>query len=260
MPSAVVTLRTMRITGDTINAAYERHGEVYGVARAWSVSHHIDCWRRAEAAFDRGSLSDFERLYRDLKNGWQVFRRAAAPPPSPEATFDRLRALNPSLRSLRLSELSDDRAGECWLLINAISDLKPMKSAPSVVAISKFMHFWNPRLFVIVDDAVIWRVVLSRSWLKTLVRAEKERLRSFLPSPECPTSESCDLLDYLAVLNWSSRLVRDNPSIPERFVRYVCAIAGDPVGDLPLIEYEAAAVEWLLLGLAELPPEGVTVG
>ena len=247
----------MRITNETIDRAFARHREVYASVKGWDIQHRIDCWANAVAAFDQGSLPDFERLYRNLKGGWQVFRRSAGTPPSAPDTFQRLRALDPAFRRLRLSALDGDRIGECWHLINSISDIKPMKGAPSVVAISKFLHFWNPGLFVIVDDAVMWKVVFGRSWLKAMINDEKARVQAHLPEATCMASDSCDLLEYLAVLRWSARVLCLNPSIPQRFERYVCAKAEYNLRALPLVEYEAAAVEWLLLGLAELPPEGV---
>jgi len=156
--------------------------------------------------------------------------------------------------------VSDDNIAGCWDLINSVSDIKPMKGAPSVVAISKFLHFWNPRLFIIVDDAVMWVRVLSRSWLETPIKRERQRLRAVLPDATCLPSESCDLLSYLAVLSWAARLVREHPAIPISFDGYIRSNADGCAASLPLGEYEGAAVEWLLLGLAELPPTGVELG
>ena len=79
-----------------------------------------------------------------------------------------------------------------------------------------------------------------------------------LADPACPGgTTSCDPLGYLAVLTWASDLLRQNPDITPLFSEYVRSSKHDQSIDFPLDEYESAAVEWLLLGLAEIPPAGV---
>ncbi|HED53172.1 MAG TPA: hypothetical protein ENJ00_03105 [Phycisphaerales bacterium] len=79
-----------------------------------------------------------------------------------------------------------------------------------------------------------------------------------LADPHCPKNNmSCDLLSYMAVLTWAGGVFRQNPAITPLFAEYVRGVEHDRPIDFPLDDYEAAAVEWLLLGLAELPPPGV---
>jgi hypothetical protein len=49
----------------------------------------------------------------------------------------------------------------CWSTVQRVAEFKTHKRGPWVVALSKFQHFRNPRLFVIVDWAVIWTWVLG---------------------------------------------------------------------------------------------------
>ena len=233
---------------------------VYGVAKNGRIPYHLECWSHARAAFDGSSFGDFEHIYRELKNRWQVFRGASGEPWSPSQTFDHLRSLPPEWRDCRLSQLTDDGLAGCWEIIRSIVDIKPMRHAPSVVAISKFLHFWNPRLFVIVDDAFMWRWVFTHQWLKRPIREMRERIQVLLPQTRCPpASGACDLLSYLSIVRWSADVVRANPEIGLLFTEHVRGRANGATIDLSLDTYEAAAMEWLLLGLVEMPPEGVTI-
>ena len=55
-------------------------------------------------------------------------------------------------------------------------------------------------------------------------------------------------------------MVRDNPHVPQVFAEHVQSHAARETLPADLERYEAAAVEWLLLGLVELPPDGVATG
>ena len=101
----------------------------------------------------------------------------------------------------------------------------------------------------------MWQWVFQHDWLwQQVVAFAPSWLRPKLAEP----AETCDLPRYLAILLWSSDVIRDNPAIIEHFVTYVRNHGGDAGCDLPLETYEAAAMEWLLLGLTELPPGGVS--
>lgn len=246
----------MRLTDDAIRSAFRTHGLEYGVQRGWEIPYHIECWSRAQRAFEQVSIADFDWLYDQLKRYWQVFRGGATPWTAAQ-THRFISDLDSRYRSLRLSDLRDADLEGCWRIIAAMMPIKETK-APSVVAISKFLHFWNPRLFVIVDDAVMWQRVLSRSWIKRELAQSRAHVMTVLPHVTCPPADpSCDLIWYVAVLAWASDLVRTNPNITPLFDEHARANTNGIITALPLVEYDAAAVEWLLLGLAEIPPVGV---
>ena len=145
----------MQLTTDAICQAWQMHARVYARERGWEIDDHIKCWRWAHRAFERASRADFADLYDHLRRYWLVFRGSKHTPWTPDQTFNHLAGLDQRYHTLRLSQLASggDLEG-CWTVIRSMSGIKPTKS-PSVVAISKFLHFWNPRLFVIVDDAVM---------------------------------------------------------------------------------------------------------
>lgn len=249
----------MQLDQETIRDAFRMHGEIYATAKNWNIPYHIKCWGHARAAFDGPSLHEFEHIYRELKNRWQVFRGANGEPWTPTEAFDRLRSLPSEWRDRRLSQFTDDSLAGCWNIIESIKEIKPMRHAPSVVAVSKFLHFWNPQLFVIVDDAFVWSWVFRHRWLKRPIQEMRERIRALLPEARCQdAAPACDLLSYVAVVRWSADVLRVNPDIVPLFAEHVRAYADTAVIGQPLDAYEAAAMEWLLLGLVELPPQGVT--
>ena len=57
---------------------------------------------------------------------------------------------------------------------------------------------------------------------------------------------------------WSGRVLQANPGISAAFDSHIRAYAKLAVPE-DIGTYDAAAMEWLLLGLVELPPEGVTI-
>jgi len=250
----------MRLTTEAIRGAFAKHEELYNQRREWKISHHAECWARARRAFEENSFSDFRGLYNELRGYWKVFRGLRTAPWSAEETFRRLADLDQTWRRVTLGRLDDSNIDGCWRIIKAVEDIKRNKYGPSVVAISKFLHFWNPGLFVIVDDAVVWRFVFRHSWIRTPMTRVRERLRPILfGSQPQREDKACDLLSYTAILAWCGDVIRANPVIMTCFADHVRAHAEGKADGLPLEEYEAVAMEWLFLGLVETPPEGVSV-
>ena len=62
---------------------------------------------------------------------------------------------------------------------------------------------------------------------------------------------------YLRVLAFASDFVKANGGILAEFARTVRELAGGTTVPGEIETCEATAVEWCLIGLAEMPPEGV---
>ena len=251
----------MEVAPSVVDAAFERHHDRYASGkRAWGIPYHIRCWRTARQAFAELSLDEFKSLYEELRRRWQVFRGKGASHWSAAESFAALRTADETFRARRLSELTDDHALGLASTLDRLSGLKKTKSGASVVALSKFLHFMNPRLFVIVDRGVMWNWVLTHSWLSQQVGAVRERAcRIISGGAGRPSGGGCSPRDYVAVLLWAGELVRRNPAIVAAFARYVRRYAAGEQLPTDLDEYEAAAVEWFLEGLVELPPRGVSL-
>lgn len=250
---------SMRFSERVIDEAFKAHCRVYG--KKWKVPEHIGWWRNATKAFDHGLFDEFSTLYGALRGNWQAFRGASGSSWDERRTFEALTGLDPAWRSRSLASLTDDDAQPCFELLQTMKEIKPLKSGgASVVAISKVLHFWNPRLFIIVDDGVMWRWVFSHGWLKRQVRSRHETIAPLIGRPGKKLATSpCDLHTYLAILHWGADVIRNNPEICPRFARHLERHKGKQPLDIPIDTYEAAALEWLLVGVVELPPKGVEV-
>jgi len=244
----------MGLSRKAIKLAFHKHGLVYHNQKGWDIPYHLYCWEQANLAFEGGSFADFEWLYDELKRRWQAFRSARSRPWSARRTYNRLRELGDKWRHVTLRSVTDDDVPECWGILRSMVGLKPLKYGPSVVAISKVLHLWNPRLFVIVDNAAMWKRVFSQRRFKEPMLQTRHRVASLVnDADETVSYGACDLLSYIAILRWSADLVRCNPTITECFANHVGRHADDRPTGLPLESYDGAAVEWLLLGLAEMP-------
>ena len=152
--------------------------------------------------------------------------------------------------------MTEEDAVRIWELLDRVKDVKVNKYGPSVMAISKFLHFGNPRLFVIVDDGVILDRVLSHAWLWRQVEEVRVRTDRRLSLPDDRhRGEMCDLATYVAILTWAAALLGESGDRRE-FERYV----------RPTVNDAAVLRTWsttrlprsiVLLGLVELPPCGV---
>jgi hypothetical protein len=249
----------LSIDGPAARRAFERYLELYV---ADGRSGFVEPWALGARAFgDPADADAGERLYDLLRRRWLVFRGPpGAAPPAAEvvAIFTRLSGSLPALRSLRLTELERAHLPMVEAALREASRVKANKGGPSLVATTKFLHFWNPRLFVIVDAELIDGYALRHRWLRddVVAVARAEGLTAALDSPFRTRWRG---LPYVHLLFWAAHLHRASPSIRHEFARALGRLSG--VDGLPrdAATFEAAAIEWLLLGLIELPPAGVGV-
>ncbi len=191
----------MTITDAVVDAAFEQHGWRYAKReRAWDVPHHVELWMTAEQAFARPCAQSFGTVHGELRTKWKAFRGGMRQM-SVTATFALVCGANQAYRQKRMSELTDRDVLPLWEFLKSVSKIKENKSGPSVVAISKLLHFWNPRLFMIVDDGVVWNRVFDRWWLWADLLRVRESTDSKLQNAAATHEDSvCDLSSYLAIL------------------------------------------------------------
>ena len=106
----------------------------------------MTCWERAHDAFEGGSSTAFEWLYDQLRSRWQVFRSRNWDAPSAAGVKKVLDAVPSALRGRRLTELVEDDPNflvQVWNALTTAASLKTNSDGPSLVAVSKFLHFWN---------------------------------------------------------------------------------------------------------------------
>jgi len=143
------------------------------VAReGWLVpSGNLDLYETSHCAFDPASSADeafrdFEKIYKELAGpNWQVFRpsspRDCWPPQKIFETIKR-EFLEFSWRGpvnlLNFRKRGTDQGLESCLA--KMQGIKPKKGYPHMT-VSKFLHFYNPGLFPIYDNEVIWERVFK---------------------------------------------------------------------------------------------------
>ena len=243
----------IKLSSQATKKAFDAYLRCYATgqdSRGWSVEHQLGLYATANKAFaSPGSLDDFSELYGHLKRGWQVFRNAQSYLNEGDS-FRKMMALDPSLKSLSLSTVEDKDWPVVCGCVAAMRDIKRNKSCePSLVAISKFLHFWNPRLFVIFDAEVMEYHAFRQPWLSCELPPESKL------TDLCRTDLSAEhrISKYLRVLCFANEFVRENPQIRGGLA---AAARGSGAAAVPddFEAYEAAAVEWCILGLVELPP------
>ncbi len=101
---------------------------------------------------------------------------------------------------------------------------------------------------------------VGRKWLLEDLEAVRSEVVEVVPKAAGKPGGQARLADYLVVLWWSARLVREHRKpLMAAFTAYVETYARDARPPPPGFRtYEAVALEWMLLGLAQTPPPGVT--
>ena len=247
----------MKIETQAIDRAFEAFRTRY---KRWDMDHHVDLWADAQRAFERDNVAGFVVIYNELRSYWQIGRGKGAKLAPAEDVFKLLASLPRSLRHARLTDQTASTAPDLLAVVTSLKGVKVAKSGVSIMAISKFLHFFNPRLFLIVDRAMIWDWALNHSWINDPIRALKAELRPRLAGAAGNGGNvGCDPLSYISILIWAGGVLRENPAIASGFASFLRSKCGSKPLPTDLETYDAVAMEWLLLGLVELPPPGVVV-
>ncbi len=213
----------MGVTSKTVDRAFAAFHRRYveNATRAWDMDHHGRLWAQALASVESQDDSGFVKTLGELRSHWQI----------------------------------------AFAMANNVADIKRVKGQPSLMAISKVLHFFKPRLFVIVDRAMVWGWVLMHDWIWRPMEATRERVDKLTGcNAEERDDSACDVASYVTVLISCGQLLRDNPRVMAQFAKFLRSKTTTTAVLLPDLEtYAAAAVEWLLLGLVELPPAGVSI-
>jgi hypothetical protein len=210
----------------------------------------VEMYRAAQGAFGGSrSLPDFNTIYNGLKK-WRLFR--AGKVESAEVIHGKLLVLPKRLRELPLSQLCRGDWTDLKAAFEGLKDIKKIKAGVSLMAISKLLHFWNPRLFVIDDREEIEGFVFGHQWLYKQINGAAKSLWG-------KDAEEPPFGQYANVLAFASQFIKGNDRILSEFdeaLRKWLAPTALPEG---IRDYEATAVEWCLIGLAELKPDGVRI-
>ena len=237
------------------------HREEYARKRSWEISHHIKMWDIAYCAFNNKDFNAFEKLFEILRKEWQIFRPKKEIPGAIEV-FRMLNGIDEKIANTKLSNLKISQLPGLMETLKTTAEIKRTKDSISIMAVSKFLHFRNPSLFIIKDKAVIENFVLEHAWIRDGINEINKELVVM-----CEKGNGIDAKiknqfeQYIAFLLWGAKLINDNPVIVEEFINVIrreYRNESDLKIKLEDIEsYDAAAVEWFLLGVTHLPPVSV---
>jgi hypothetical protein len=235
-------IRVSRVTAAQAFRAYVAHRPEW--LKGWKQQGEM--YVAAEQAFGQGQGVDrFKDVYVALKS-WKIARRGVVR--DPKWVWNRLVCINPALAHQGLSRV---RSSDWELIVDAVDSMKDVKTGkkPSLMAMSKFLHFFNPRLFVICDREVVDEFVFGHQWLRKL--RDEAGVRAFdqdgIVIPEWMRS-------YMSLLALAAEVLCTNPGIMRAFADWVTRISGTESHPREVASFEATAIERFLIGLAELPP------
>jgi hypothetical protein len=180
-------------------------------ARGWWVSEKVRLYAAAAVAFDHGHPDEerFRDIYDTLRAYWQLFRNGKGW--SAGRTFAILNSAPCRACGMDRLDLPALTTGEAlrsvWDCLAVMSGVKALpRGNVSAMAVSKFLHFFNPRLFPIYDRAVVMNQAFPR--FRASINASRDRWRAHLAPYESDRLYKRGLGTYLHYLLWAADCVQ----------------------------------------------------
>lgn len=236
---------------------YDRH--YVRAVRKWDFKYKHSFNEMCSVADKRVDFDRFCPLIAEMRSHWQAFRGKKVVVLPDQEIFSVLRDADPFFRASGLRDVTLDDVPSLHSALKKCATIKTNKNGPSVVAMSKMLHCWNPALFPVVDQGVVWNLMFSNLWLWEDFEKTRVTTDDILGIRAKRNDASCDVSSYVAFIVWTSNLLQQNASIMSAYKAYVrreCARISECDGNMNRLE--AVAAEWVLLGLVQLIPEGVT--
>ncbi|MCU1326263.1 MAG: hypothetical protein JWN34_1633 [Bryobacterales bacterium] len=169
----------------------------------WPVHERLEMYEAF--AFLPMESSDGEARFQDhvydvLNSYWQVFRgQRISECWTAQRTFDIVRREFADFawhRPVTLANLSADQRQILVSQLSSLGTIKPNQGFPIMTA-SKFLHFFNPALFPIYDEAIVWKAVLEKRFNSEFRQFHVEH------SLRYETGSTVNWLgNYIAYANW----------------------------------------------------------
>jgi hypothetical protein len=215
----------MRIAPKAVDQAFEAFHRRYvdKATRAWDLDHHGRLWAQARASVEsKSDDSGFVETLGELRSHWQIARGRGSKMLESEKVLPLLRQKAAKAMTGRLSQIKEKDARWLYQLVGDVAAIKQVNGEVSLMAVSKVLHFFNPRLFVIVDRAMVWDWTLAHNWIWEPMRQVRERVdRATGFDPATRDDMACDAGSYAAILIACGQLLRDNPHIGKRFAGFL---------------------------------------
>lgn len=142
--------------------ALDAYGK-FASERGWGVKYKLELYEFSRRAFDPAvqynqAFAAFGRIYANLSGGWQVFRNSSGPCWPAAKTFEAIKSEFPLFRwGSPITLLNFHTSGDCAALLSSLEKIRGLKpiAGYSVMAVSKFLHPYNPELIPIYDNEAI---------------------------------------------------------------------------------------------------------
>ncbi|MGZ3714277.1 MAG: hypothetical protein ACXVA4_02560 [Ktedonobacterales bacterium] len=213
----------------------------------WSVAHHAHIHAAAYLArkgFDRAGF--FALVHGALVGYWRVFRPNSARPAEEVLDVLQRRAVRRfTEEDVSLASLKASQAHELWKCLIVAAD--GIKGPNSPMALSKYLHFLNPSLFVIFDREIVEKIAVSDI---AIPKVENLSLNARNSYPR--------IAMYLDFLYWASSVWRASQpaQFAALFAEHFELEAGQETGEPCLLSngqlerLSAVAFEFVLIGRA----------
>jgi hypothetical protein len=229
--------------------------EEFSQSAKWPIRELIATYSASARAFAPATPTEeafeiFERsVYQNLKNYWQVFRSSNTSSEhwTAKKTFDVMRTEFAGLGWQSDTTLQNVRTKvSAEAMVSRFGTLRELKSNVGfpVMAASKFLHFFNPRLFPIYDNEIIWKRVLKVFKIDFRNYCSEARLTYDL------TDSSVFLRNYIW---WGSSLVcQGHPGFMNVFANWLEPLAPGALIKDDLRGIYATAFEFTIIGAERL--------
>ena len=245
-----------------INNRYEEALDSFAVfAREtdWRMSYRAELYAYAQDAFDPRLPAEqrrisFSQLYNDLARNFGVFRNSTGGHWDADQIFSALtEACKPVGRhnGRTLAGLGSSAADLCALddAIDDLAGIKKIGEYPHMPA-SKFLHFYNPKLFPIYDKQVIWEQVLCGPF--------KSEWQSVCRRMGIVFRETSGRFN-ISYTRWAAEAIQNAaPGLMPYFADWFREEAGNEAETLSDLEsYYATAFEFVAIGAMKMVEDGV---
>ena len=216
----------------------------------WIISERAELYSIANVAFgDPPCFDDFDQIYTWLVKYWKIGRNGILW--DAHKVFDTLVSeCSISSRQTNISLMggNSERSNAMAQAIHALSDVKRSLSGANLreyphMPASKFLHFYNPSLYPIYDNDVIWKFVLKGTFQREWAEVCRQYGIVF--------TEGTNRFLY-TYFNWASEVMHAADSdIMDTFADWFRVESGLDKNALPnLNRYYAACFEFILIGAA----------
>jgi hypothetical protein len=232
--------------------ALEEYGR-FARAKDWTIGEKMEMYKASRKAFDPGvPYEDAFNIFRDeiyeKLSKWQWYRPVSLGACwTPQQIFQTIRREFAEFEwggPVFLPNLMG--SGKLEALLSSflkMREIKPNADFPTM-AVSKFLHPYNPALFLIYDTEVIWKKVLGKCF-----REEFNQFCSMSNLPYSATKDSAELLrSYMA---WAGSLVASAPNFMDVFVDWLGKQPGSEGAKTSSSLY-STAFEFTIIGAAKL--------